>query len=289
MRNRAHRLAAQNRQNIASVIELDKSEELKSEFKSSLHQKIKNDFYKSQLNLVNIVAYTSISPHHKNIENQIISLESWHKLGIQVYSINNPIEIEILKSAYPSWVKFIASKKTTNHIFGKPCVIINEMMDHFSNNNTGDVLMLINSDIILNTTEKTLNKIKSISELCIPIAHRNDYSEDMQKSKKYIFGFDVFFIHKKHVNIFPPSLYSMGQTWWDYWIPFIAMKNKLNIFLIEETIALHKEHDIQYNEKDWRKMTDYFRWENGIESNDHQVVNDSTRAHIISNSISFTI
>lgn len=236
-----------------------------------------------------LVAYTSISPNHSNYSNQMASIESWNKLGIKIYSLNISEEIRALKNKYPSYVNFIESKNTTKHISGKPCIIINEMIDHFRENNTGDILMLINSDIILKTTQELIFKIKSISEICIPISHRINYKEDFSAGNKYAFGFDVFFIHKKYVNIFPPSLYSMGQTWWDYWLPYTALKNKIPVFIIQDWFAFHKEHPVQYNEKDWIKMTEYFKWENNITQGSYQQINDDTRNEIINNSLSFNL
>ena len=236
-----------------------------------------------------IVAYTSICPDHKNDGNQLVAISSWNKLGISIYSINTMDEIRKLKGKYPTYVKFVPSTKTTNHIFGKPCISINAMVDHFNSNNTGDILMLINSDITLNATLVYLDKIKNISDSCITIAHRINHAVDFVNKKKYVYGFDVFFIDKKYVNIFPPSIYSMGQTWWDYWIPYVAIKNKIPTFILSEDFAFHKEHDMQYSEKDWIKMTEYFKWENNISIGSHQLINDSTRNEILNNSISFKL
>ena len=162
-------------------------------------------------------------------------------------------------------------------------------MDHFYDHNTGDILMLINSDIILNCTAEFINKVMSISESCIPIAHRNDYTKNLTISKKYSFWFDVFFIHLKYIPVFPPAFYSMGQTWWDYWLPYKAIKNNVPVFLIEEPFAYHKEHPMQYNASDWIKMTEYFKWENNIVGNDAQAINDNIRNEIINASLSFKL
>lgn len=241
------------------------------------------------VNGLKITAYTSINPSHVNAHNQLMAVESWHKSGIEIYSLNTLEEIQVMKQTYPSWVKFIPSIKTSKHIFGKPCILINEMIEHFYKNQTGDILMLINSDIILNTSIELLDKIKSLSKLCIPISHRNDYTNEFNDGQKYKHGFDVFFINKKYINIFPHSIYSMGQTWWDYWIPYIAMKNKVPVFLIEDEFAFHKEHPIQYDTKNWSKMTEYFKWENNITGSNHQEINNNIRDEIINNSISFKL
>ena len=240
-------------------------------------------------NSFKIAAYTSIPAYHKNSTNQLLAVESWHKLGIEIYSLNTVEEIQLLKDKYPSYVKFIPCIKTSKHIFGKSYILINEMIDHFYKNQTGDIIMLINSDIILNSSIELIDKIKNLSKLCIPISHRNDYKNEFGDGKKYRDGFDVFFINKKYINIFPSSMYSMGQTWWDYWIPYIAIKNKVPVFLIEDSFAFHKEHPIQYDIKNWIKMTEYFKWENNILDNDPQKITDNIKKEIINNCLSFNI
>lgn len=271
---------------VPPVININKT---RLDFKIYAKEKYAKDISNSRLTDIKIVACTSLSPHHYNKDIQHKAVESWHNSKMEVYSFNNLDEIQVLQKIYPDWVRFIPSIKNTKHIFGKPCVIINEMIDHFSENKTGDICMLINSDIVLNATEELLQKIKSISEISIPISHRNDYKEEFNNNKKYSFGFDVFFINKKYVNIFPQAMYSMGQTWWDYWLPYTVLKNKIPVFIIEDLFAFHKEHPMQYNAGDWIKMTEYFKWENNITKTIHQEINDTIRNEIINNSISFKL
>lgn len=267
----------------------DKEKKNELDFKINARNKYINDAKEGTHNKTKIVAYTSISPNHAHSNNQLSAVDSWHKLGLEIYSLNNKDEIIELKKHYPSWVNFVEARKTSKHIFGKPCVMINEMMDHFQQYNTGDICMLINSDIIISPPDDLINKIKSLSEICIPISHRADYRYEMKSVRKYEFGFDVFFIHKKYIDTFPQSIYSMGQTWWDYWIPYTAIKNNLNVFIIQEDFAFHKEHPLQYNEKDWVKMTEYFKWENNIDIHGSQETTNKIRSQIIKKSISYPL
>lgn len=261
-----------------------------SNFKIKVKDKYDIDINNNlSLDNIKINAYTSIYPFHVNNNNQLLAIESWHNLGMEVYSLNTKEEIVTLKHKYPSYVNFIVAKKSTIHFFSKPYMLINEMVDNFSLQNRGDILMIINSDIIIKSSPDFINKIKSLTDLCMPIAHRHDYENDLSINRKYEFGFDVFFINKKYLNIFIPSLYSMGQTWWDYWIPYRAIKNDVLTFIINESFAFHKEHKSQYSDKSWVKMTNYFRWENDILENNPQLVNDNVRNLIINSSITFPL
>lgn len=261
------------------------SSKSKLDFEIYAKSKYEKDIDNPSLTESKIVAYTSLSPSHHNVHSQRTAIESWRKLGIDIYSFNNSDETIILKNIYPDGINFICPKKTTKHLFGKPYVIINEMIDHFYEQKTGDILMLINSDIILDPPLDLFKKVKSASDIGVIISARNDYAYKMKDSKKYPFGFDVFFIHNKFTNIFPPAMYSMGQTWWDYWIPYTTLKNKVPLFIIKDVFAFHKEHPKQYNDKDWNRMTEYFKFENDIIGENHQSINNNILNDIINNSI----
>lgn len=232
-----------------------------------------------------IVAYTSLSPSPRNKETQLAALESWHELGMEVFCLNSKEEVEELQKTYPDWVNFVVALKTTKHIFGKHYVLINEMLDNFNHKGSADILMLINSDIILKPSNELIKKVKCISDVGLIISSREDYKESYEDGKKYESGFDVFFIHRKFIDVFPASMYSMGQTWWDYWIPYTAIKNDIPLFKIEEPFAFHKAHPIQYATEDWKRMTEYFKFENDISEPNPQTVNNTILSSIKINSI----
>ena len=261
------------------------SDKTKADFKIFVKDRCSKNSNNPLIQKLKIVAYTSLSPSHHNTESQLTAITSWHDLGMDVYSLNSPEESQSLKKIYPDWVKFIPSTQTTKHIFGKPYMMITAMINHFSENKSGDILTLINSDIILHPSENLLSRVKSISDSGVCISSRDDFKIEHGDSSKYVHGFDVFFINKKHAHIFPPAIYSMGQTWWDYWVPFTVLKNKIPLFRIEEAFAFHKEHPKQYNEADWHRMTQYFKFEHDFTEKSSQVINDSIWKDICNNSI----
>lgn len=261
------------------------SEKNKLDIKIYSRDKFKRDLPTLPFDNIKIAIYTSLSPVHANKDAQLTAVKSWDSLGMSIYSFNSKEELNALKTSYPSYVNFITCNKTSKHIFGKPCILINEMIDHFNDHKSADILMLINSDIILNPSEDLIKKIKSLSSLGIVISSRNDFKKDFLDGTQYVHGFDVFCIHNRFTKMFPPSIYSMGQTWWDYWIPYTSLKNRVVVFRITQPFAFHKEHEKQYNEKDWRRMTQYFRFENDLSEPDAQTLNNSIWKDIMDNSI----
>lgn len=233
---------------------------------------------------IKISAYTSLSPRHVNGDIQLEAAKSWNEYKMKVFSLNCKEEM-YLKKSYPYWVDFIPTNRTTKNLFNKPCVMINAMMDHFLESTDSQVCLLINSDIILQPTEELLLKIKSASEVGLVISSRNDYKREFTQSKKYVSGFDVFFINRKWAHLLPQGMYSMGQTWWDYWIPYLFIKNNIPVFNVVENFAYHKDHSKQYNESDWHKMTQYFKFENNLSEPSSQVINDQILKLITDKSI----
>ena len=210
-----------------------------------------------------MIALTSISPKHTNGNNQAEAVKSWKEHGFKVVSLNHPSEIEALKPLYPE-VDFIPTERTAEKHFGKKYVMINALLD-YAKQAKGDHFLIINSDILLFDKHNVLPGIKQRSEEGITFIKRMDYETDFATSKKYDHGIDAFFIHRKFLDIFPQSIYCMGQTFWDYWIPYRSVEAGVPIFELKEPLAYHKKHDIQYKPEEWVKMGRYFQWENNLE------------------------
>lgn len=231
------------------------------------------------------LAITSISPTHVNGDVQFTATKSWENLGYLPVSLNHPSEIEILKDQYPH-VRFVPTVRTMEGIFGKKYVSINAMMDYAKEQDFENIL-LINSDIILEFS-LAYNKLTAFRlTLChdhIVVIKREDFSkDDRSDAKRYDFGMDGFMMHKKFLTIFPQSIYCMGQTWWDFWVPYTAIKNKIPIYLVREAMAFHKSHGTQYSAQEWHRMTNYFQWEQNMNLKERPDVTTGKIYHEIHN------
>ncbi len=197
-----------------------------------------------------MIIFTSISPGHINYDIQQQAIESWKEFG-NVYSMNTEKEIEQLSPVYKE-VYFIKTDKVVTHLFDRPLVNINAMIDYVKG--CGDDLLLINSDVIL----KGLPKLHQNG---ITIFSRFDYTEDISQSEMFIFGFDAFHIPYKFLKIFPHSIYALGSAWFDLSIPYRYIKNNIPVYCPLEKYAFHKKHDIQWDLVKWERIAEYFKWE----------------------------
>lgn len=203
-----------------------------------------------------MIAITSLSPGHVNAERQKIAIKSWIRLGMKVYSFNHPEEISKIKSFYPA-VHFVSTERTMEKTYGKPYVSISAILD-WANDKPDEEFCLINSDIELDSDVRVLNRIKNYMDKNVVVCNRWDWDKTKKKSTQYIYGIDAFFLKGKHMKIFGPSLFCMGQCFWDYHVPYTALKNNIPVIAVQNKFAFHKTHNVQYSEDNWRKTGKQF-------------------------------
>jgi hypothetical protein len=193
-----------------------------------------------------MIIITSLSPNHSNAANQQAAIDSWQPYG-KCYSMNTAGEVSGFNN-----IEIIATDKTVNGIVGKRLININAMIDFAIQNN--EDLLIMNSDIIL-------TGLPMLHQDGITIISRHDYTDDVNLSRVFNAGFDVFFIPKQLLTMFPPSIYAMGAAWWDYWIPYRAILSGIPVYWPLAKYAYHKLHATQYSQDEWVYIGEYFRWE----------------------------
>lgn len=195
---------------------------------------------------------TSISPKHHNADAQRIAIDSWIEHGYRPVSFNRAGEIN--EADYPG-VLFTHTRATSRGLFKAPYVFISEFIEQ-----ANDYAIIINSDISLSGP---IDHLVERSEKGLVFANRHDHNGDFKTPVIYEHGFDAFIIHRKFFDVLPRSLFCMGQTWWDYWIPYRFIMANLPIELVREPLFLHHRHPIQYDVKEWQRMTEHFVWMEG--------------------------
>lgn len=206
-----------------------------------------------------MIAITSIAPKHFHNDIQQLCVNSWIEHGLKVFSFNNPTEAEQLKKLYPK-VTFIETHRTMQHRLKKPYVQVNAALDWIKENNHENIL-IINSDIMLNSAAEKLKQGFALTDKGIAFAHRIDYETEISQPKeKMMWGLDIFFLNKKHVDIFPQTLYCFGQTHWDYWFPYTAKTAGLQVTEIDLP-AYHKLHPTQWDEYSYFMYGQYAIWD----------------------------
>ena len=143
-------------------------------------------------------------------------------------------------------------------LYGKPYVFIYDVLAHFLAGDE-DLCIVTNSDIELRDPEGLLMRYAEQARTGIVIANRHDHNGDYQ-GQVYPHGFDVFILNRAFVESLPPSLFCLGQTWWDYWLPYRAIRQGLPLTIVREPLFWHHRHVQQHNGKQWERMTEHFTW-----------------------------
>lgn len=199
---------------------------------------------------------SSLSPSHINSDLQNLCSLSWSRFG-DVYCLQADGEAEGLKSTY-AHVKFISTLRTTKGLLNKPLVSINAMIDQGKKKK--ESVLLINSDILL-------KDLPELNQDGVTVFQRNDYTLSYDDGVNFQNGYDAFYIPEKLLHIFPLSIYAMGACWWDYWIPYRAIRNNIPVYL-NSSSAFHKKHNIQWQQKEWEFFGRYFGLENNLPHRD---------------------
>lgn len=204
-----------------------------------------------------MLVISSLSLNHANDDVQISCTKSWLDYG-KVYCLQSPEEVLILeKRKEYKHIEFVSTFRTTEKLLMKKLVTINSIID-FAREKVED-LLIINSDIFLSSKPE-------LNYEGISVFQRNDYAVSFKDGQRFENGFDAFFIPHKFLNIFPPSPFALGACWWDYWLPFRAIKEDIRLFAMYD-IAFHKVHELQWQQREWNFYANYFKLENNIPIN----------------------
>ncbi|MCI0337077.1 MAG: FkbM family methyltransferase [Acidobacteria bacterium] len=196
-----------------------------------------------------IFALTSLPPARERAPLIRDCIKSWRDAGLQVRAYNHPDEIAGLAGLYD--VEFVPVMKTTASVFGRHFVPIKAMLDWAAEQNVP--VLLINSDIRLRMAEWELRRFRWLSNGGLCYFVRYNHSGDMMRASREPNGIDAFLFHGRDVTQFPDSFLSMGQPFWDYWVPYTFASRNLPIFAVEFPAAFHQNHASGWSWANWHR------------------------------------
>lgn len=199
-----------------------------------------------------IVIATSIAP--VGIEKQRAAIETWLELGFTVVSLNIQAEIDKLKPQFPEII-FHRVERDARQQYGKPFVYVNDVLSYLEGCGAS-IVGIVNSDIHLRTDLNFLSYLKTEAENSMIFASRIDIdSAESETGEMYGYGFDFFFFDRYLLKDFPVyDEFCLGIPWWDYWVPLTALQNNFNTKYLQNTVAYHVKHPINYSVKNWREV-----------------------------------
>ncbi len=196
-----------------------------------------------------IFALTSLSPRPLSARLSAECIKSWRNAGLQVRAFNHPSEIPKLALHFD--VEFLPIEETSNHIFGRHFIPIKTMLDWAAKQNAP--VLLINYDIQLQMEPWEMKRLRWLSDggLCYLVRYNHD--GDHAHASREAYGIDAFLLHGRDANLFPDSFLSMGQPFWDYWIPHTFATQKRSLWGVEFPAAFHRNHRQSWSWQNWHR------------------------------------
>ncbi len=196
-----------------------------------------------------IFALTSLPPSTHNAAYIRACIQSWRDAGMDVRAFNHPQEIASLSRLYD--VEFVPVVETAASIFGKHVVPIKTMLN-WANAQDAPILLL-NADIQLNLADWELKRLRWLCNDGLCYLVRFNHTGDMAVAQREPFGIDAFFLHGRHVRDVPPSFMSMGEPFWDYWLPHIFASHERPIYSVQFPAAFHRVHPQRWSWVNWHR------------------------------------
>ena len=207
-----------------------------------------------------IVMGTSISP--RNIEKQLISIESWIESGFTVVSFNCEEEIQTLRPYFEKvGVNFVRIKRDAEAVSGKKLPYIEDILKEVSERSE-HICGYFNSDIFLkNVTSKMYEFIYEEAKHGLIFTRRNEVSDyaDVEKMDWTIHfdGLDLFWVDRNLVkDLFADGFY-VQTTWSACFLEKCRIKG-IHTKELVNPIAFHKRHSIQWSFEINNKLAEDF-------------------------------
>lgn len=201
------------------------------------------DRLRSRLKFRRLAIATSLAP--RGVRNQQQAVNSWLAQGFRVVSLNAADEVTALQRLFPD-VEFVPVTRDARGKYGKPYVYFDDFLAYFRE--CGDpVCGIVNSDVHL------------LSEYALPAFFAGEAKDGLvfgsridvkslgqRQGSMYHAGFDFFFFDRKLLELYPAEEFCIGQPWWDYWLPLMALNRGVPVKRLMTPVAFHLKHPVQW-------------------------------------------
>jgi FkbM family methyltransferase len=212
-----------------------------------------------------LFALTSLSPAPASVAMTQDCIRSWRSAGLDVRAFNHPAEIEQLARLYD--VTFVPMPATTAGVFGRHYVKIKAMTDWAVEQDAP--VLLINSDIYLALANWEIKRVRWLSNDGLCYFVRYNHAGDVRRAVREPFGIDGFLFHGRNAAHLPDSFLSMGQPFWDYWLPYAFALRGQPIAALEYPAAFHRSHQTRWSWENWHRCALEFARIAGVALDDH--------------------
>ena len=199
--------------------------------------------------------YTSLSPSPRAVATQQTCTTSWVVHGHEVICVQGPNDD--VRESMPDSAAIVRVKPTLAGHPPKPYIALDSILDAFLA--TGDrSCCIINGDIEISDPHKLIEAAEDTGHLVC--GRRWDHDGIYDHAKIFPSGFDFFILHRDHALAVPRSMFVIGQTFWDYWLPWSCSIAGFPLITIGPPVAYHRRHPTNYGHGDWVRTVQHFLW-----------------------------
>lgn len=210
-----------------------------------------------------IYGFTSLSPRPEAAKSQNAVLASWLKAGVAPVVFNHITELQpVVKLHQLPGITFVGLTESAYPTFGRHYVRVSDMArwGEASDIDPGDTVMFINADIEVRLAQKDLERIVRLTSSGLCFCSRYNHDGNIGGASRERYGIDVFLLRAGMLNLIPDSkVLCMGQPWWDYWLPMLAMRAELPLFGVEFPGFYHRNHKRAWSAEFWYTAGDEVR------------------------------
>lgn len=183
-----------------------------------------------------LLAVTSVSP--RRASRQTVCLDSWKKLGLEIWSVNSPKEIAALSGSYPQVSRWVVAKDD-----GFKTPRLNRLLDVSLLVNKP--ILIVNADIEAYGPQQRLLDVVARRVNLVGIRH--NYEARPGDDAMEPWGLDAFIVYPEQVSRLTTVPFRIGSPVWDYWLPWELAKLGYTLEWLGEPFFYHRSHKLAWS------------------------------------------
>lgn len=197
---------------------------------------------------IDVTFVTSLSPKHGR--SQVRALNSWHKFGVDIVSVNTKSEVDKLYREYPQVTDWVANDDEVCWGSGRRTQPVRRLVQVATD--MARPIFIVNSDIEVYGDHRLL----TLPNENVTLGIRWNYDQFLSSKEEFQWGFDVVGLTPEHARKVPANCtFGIGQPVWDYAVPML-MSDSFNV--VHEPLFYHQIHSLNWDEKAWAEGAEIF-------------------------------
>jgi FkbM family methyltransferase len=112
-------------------------------------------------------------------------------------------------------------------------------------------VLLINSDLELHLADWELKRLRWLAADGLGYLVRYNHDGNPSEAVREAYGIDAFLLHGRDASLFGPSCLSVGEPFWDYWLPHVFLQHHRPVLAAEFPVAFHQRHAQRWSWASW--------------------------------------